>query len=51
MQKKKVRVDIWWRKVVRRRKKIRIQVSSVIPGKASQLFEVMTHTEGVFGCE
>lgn len=53
MQKKKISVEIWWRKVVRRGKKKRlwIKVSSVIPGKSNQLFEVMTHGEGAFGCE
>lgn len=53
MQKKKISVEIWRRKVVRRGKKKRlwIKVNSVIPGKSNQLFEVMTHGEGAFGCE
>lgn len=39
------------KKVVRRGGKLWIKVSSLIPGKRNQLFEVMTHAEGAFGCE
>ena len=41
-RKRNLSVEIWWRKVVRRGRKLCIKVTRLIPGKRNQLFERMT---------